>query len=77
MTRERHELEIVIDARGHVTIEVKGAKGPTCLEYVDLFAKNVGRVKQKRLTSEYYEPGPSSRIVGSDAVRTRRKTGPS
>jgi len=76
MSQERHELEIVIDAKGRVTVEVKGAKGSACLEYVDFFEKNVGRVRQKRLTPEYYEPGRSSRLADSDTVRGRRRTRP-
>ncbi|MBN1459510.1 MAG: DUF2997 domain-containing protein [Armatimonadetes bacterium] len=76
MASERHELEIMIDTKGRVTIETRGAKGPACLEYVDLFEKNVGRVRRKKLTSEYYEPGPSSRITDAENLRTRRRTGP-
>jgi len=76
MTGERHELEVIIDVQGRVTVEVKGAKGPACLEYVDLFEKNVGRVKQKTLTREYYEPGRKARIADSERTRTRRRTGP-
>jgi hypothetical protein len=72
MAGERHELEIVIDKQGRVTVEVKGAKGPACLEYEELFAKNVGRVKRKQLTQEYYEPPSQARIVESERTRARR-----
>lgn len=72
MTGERHELEIVIDKHGRVTVEVKGAKGPSCLEYEQLFAKNVGRVKRQRLTQEYYEPPSSARTSEGEQTRTRR-----
>jgi hypothetical protein len=69
---ERHELEIIIDKQGHVTVEVKGAKGPTCLEYEQLFAKNVGRVRRKQLTQEYYEPPSSARTSAEERTRARR-----
>jgi len=72
MAGERHELEIVIDKQGRVTVEVKGAKGPACLEYEELFAKNVGRVRRKHLTPEYYEPPSSARISEGERTRTRR-----
>jgi len=75
MSQERHELEVVIDAKGRVTVEVKGAKGPACLEYVEFFEKNVGQVRQKKLTPEYYEPGRSARLVDSESLRARRRTG--
>ncbi len=71
---ERHELEIVIDQQGRVTVEVKGAKGPACLEYVELFEKNVGRVRSKTRTSEYYEAPRQASLV--DAERTRTRQGP-
>ena len=74
MAQERHELQIVIDPKGEITVEVKGVKGNTCLEYVELFEKNVGRVKRKDLTSDYYAPGPEVGIVSSEKTR-RRKNG--
>ena len=77
MAQERHALEVVIAAHGRVTVEVKGAKGEACLEYVDLFEKAVGRVKSKKLTSEYYEPGRKAGIVDAERTRTRRGGGPS
>jgi len=72
---ERHELEIVIDQQGRVTVEVKGAKGPACLEYVDLFEKNVGRVKSKKLTPEYYETPRKAGLVDTERTRARRGPG--
>jgi Protein of unknown function (DUF2997) len=72
MTEERHELEVIVTPSGEVRVEVKGAKGKACLEYVELFQERVGRVKQKRLTSEYYEPERKSGIVDSERTRTRR-----
>jgi uncharacterized protein YktA (UPF0223 family) len=51
-----HELDITIDPQGRVKVHVKGAKGKKCLEYVELFKEILqGEVKEKQLTSEYYE----------------------
>jgi|GEM_PF-6317132 len=73
MPQERHELEIIIDTQGRVTVEVKGAKGPACLNYVELFEETLGRVKNKHLTAEYYEPPKSSTIVDTEKTHTRRR----
>ena len=71
MPQEKHELEIVIDKQGRIKVEVKGAKGPACLNYVELFEKAIGRVRNKRLTSEYYEPPSSAKIADSEKTRTK------
>lgn len=71
MSQERHELEIVIDQQGRVTVEVKGAKGHACLEYIELFEQTVGTVKNKRLTPEYYEPPSPAKITDTEKTRTR------
>lgn len=55
---KKQELEIVIDPKGEVSILTKGVKGKKCLNYLKQFEKEIGRVKVKRLTSEYYEPEP-------------------
>jgi hypothetical protein len=72
MTQERHELEVIITPSGEVKVEVKGAKGKACMEYVQLFEERVGRVKQKRVTSEFYEPERKTGLVESERTRTRR-----
>jgi hypothetical protein len=72
MTEERHELELIITPSGEVRVEVKGAKGKACMQYVELFEQRVGRVKQKRVTSEFYEPERKTGIVDSERTRTRR-----
>ncbi len=68
MMAAKHELEIEIGPSGKVEVHVKGAKGKKCLDYVQLFNK-VGKVADKHVTSEYYEPEPGVGIV--DATRTR------
>jgi len=65
---KKHELEIEISATGEVQVRVKGAKGKQCLNYVQLFS-TVGKVTDRQLTGEYYEPEPDVRIT--DQTRTR------
>ena len=72
MTQERHELEVIITPSGEIRVEVKGAKGKACLQYVELFEERVGRVKQQRNTQEFYEPERRTGIVDSERTRTRR-----
>ncbi len=72
MTQERHELEVTITPSGEVRVEVKGAKGKGCLQYLELFEERIGRVKQKRTTPEFYEPDAKAVITDSERTRTRR-----
>ncbi len=65
---QRHQLEIEISPSGDVQVRVKGAKGKQCLKYVELLA-SVGTVRDKQMTSEYYEPEPTVRIT--DETKTR------
>ncbi len=58
----QHEVEIVISKTGEVKVHVKGVKGKGCLAYTEWLSKIVGRVKDQKLTSEYYEPEVKSRI---------------
>lgn len=58
----RPEFEIIIGKNGKVTVEVKGVKGPRCLEYADLIKEIVGHEEDRRLTPEYYEPDMVARI---------------
>jgi len=64
----RHELEIVISPDGVIEVEVKGAKGKKCLEYLEVF-NSVGIVTDKRLTGEYY--APESEVSITNQTRTR------
>ena len=58
----QHEVEITISKTGEVKVHVKGVKGKGCLEYAEWLSKIVGKVKDQKLTSEYYEPEVKSRI---------------
>lgn len=52
----RQEVEISISASGEVKAHITGVKGKQCLKLVEALEKQVGVVKDQRLTSEYYEP---------------------
>ncbi len=52
----QHEVEIEITKGGDVKVHVKGAKGKACLEYAQWLTELVGKVKDQKLTGEYYEP---------------------
>ena len=58
----KHEVEITISKAGEVKVHIKGVKGKACLEYAEWLSKVVGKVKDRKLTSEYYEPEVKSRI---------------
>jgi hypothetical protein len=58
----QHEVEIRIGKDGKVKVHVKGAKGKACLEYAQWLTQVIGEVKERQLTSEYYEPEVQSRI---------------
>ena len=58
----RHEIEIEIRKDGQVRVHIKGAKGKSCLTYARLLQEIVGKLKDQRLTSEYYEPDEKARI---------------
>jgi hypothetical protein len=58
----KHEVEIEISKTGEVKIHVKGAKGKACMEYAKWLAQVVGKVKDQKLTSEYYEPDTKAAI---------------
>ncbi len=59
---ERPEFDIVIGRNGKVTVEVKGVKGPRCLDYADLIQEIVGYEEERKLTVEYYAPDTKVRI---------------
>lgn len=51
----RKELEITIGPDGEMQIVTHGFKGDECLEAVKPFEGEVGIVKRRTLTGEYYE----------------------
>jgi hypothetical protein len=52
---KKTEIEVEIGSNGDVKVHVKGVKGKACLDYVEIFQKILGPLKEKSLTSEYYE----------------------
>ena len=59
---KREELIVIISPQGDVKVEIKGIKGPRCLDVVKRFEQHVGLVTQRQPTSEFYEPAPPVRI---------------
>lgn len=64
----KHELEIVIAPNGDVQVHVKGAKGKQCMKYLEALS-TIGRVKEQKVTSEYYEPGPIVQLSEQTQVK--------
>ena len=58
----RPEFEIVISKTGKVTFEIKGVRGPRCLEYAEVIKEIVGREEERQLTPAYYAPDTEVRI---------------
>ena len=53
-------IEIVINAKGEVTFEMKGVKGGSCFEETKFLEKALGgdsAIVDQQKTSEYYEQG--------------------
>jgi len=59
---EQHNIEITISPDGEVMVHVKGAKGKACMEYAKWLTQVVGKVKDQKMTSEFYEPETKARI---------------
>ena len=54
----KQDIEIVINAKGEVTFEVKGVKGGSCLDETKFLEAALGgeaAVVDQQRTSEYYE----------------------
>jgi hypothetical protein len=66
----QHEVEIVISKNGEVKVHIKGVKGKGCLEYAEWLTEIVGKVKDRQLTSEYYEPDTKATIKLRQELKT-------
>lgn len=66
----QHEVEITISKTGEVKVHIKGAKGKSCLAYSEWLTELIGKVKDKQLTSEFYEPEIKARIDVEQDLRT-------
>ena len=54
----KQDIEIVINAKGEVTFQVKGVKGSSCLDETKFLEQALGgdaAVVDQQKTSEYYE----------------------
>ena len=49
------EIEIKIDENGEVKMKTRGLKGKKCIDELKSFEKSLGKIKETRKTSEYYE----------------------
>ena len=58
----QHDVDITISKTGEVKVHIRGAKGKGCLAYSKWLSQVVGKLKDKQLTSEYYEPEIKARI---------------
>ncbi|SIQ98320.1 Protein of unknown function [Alkalispirochaeta americana] len=52
---DRHELEIVIDKDGEVSIKVEGVNGSRCVQLTKDIEEELGIVVEREKTSEYYK----------------------
>ncbi|MFH1768431.1 MAG: DUF2997 domain-containing protein [Candidatus Omnitrophota bacterium] len=59
---QREELQIHILPNGEVKVDIKNVKGKGCVKYIRLFEEILGKVKEKELKPEYYEPEPKTKI---------------
>lgn len=51
----KEEFEITIGPNGEIQIEVKGAKGKSCVELTAFLEQALGEVKSRDLKPEYYQ----------------------
>lgn len=49
------EIELYISEEGEIKVHIKGIKGAGCLKVLDALNNHIGSVKDKELTSEYYQ----------------------
>ena len=52
----RKELEITISPTGEVSVQVKYVPGQACVEETKFLEDALGTVKDRQLTSDYYQP---------------------
>jgi len=53
------EVEIYISPQGELKVHIKGVHGPDCVKKAQALAKGAGKLKCKKLTSEYYQKAES------------------
>ena len=66
----KQDIEIVINAKGEVTFQVKGVKGGSCLDETKFLEAALGgdaAVVDQQKTSEYYEQSEGYASVSTSA----------
>ena len=59
----KQDIEIVINAKGEVTFQVKGVKGGSCLAETKFLEQALGgEILVREPTSEYYEQGDEAGV---------------
>ena len=56
----KKEIEFSIDKDGNISFEVKGIKGPDCLEETKDIEEALGKVTDREKTSEFYQEDVST-----------------
>ena len=64
----KREISIDITPDGEVTFRIKGAKGKKCLELTKAIEEELGHVKERTFTSEYYE----AEVVQDETVKVEK-----
>lgn len=67
----KHEIELFISDDGELKVHIKGMKGPGCLRVLDSLAKDLGKVEDKQLTSEYYE-SPTTKDTSATNIKKNK-----
>jgi len=49
------EIVVTIDEEGEVTIKVNGVKGHSCTKMTEFIEKELGKVKERKKTKEYFQ----------------------
>jgi len=68
-----HELEIEIGKDGKVRVKTAGVKGKSCLAYIRLVERIVGRQTNQELTAEFYEPDSKVQIDAAPPLKQRHR----
>jgi hypothetical protein len=72
MAQPPKEFEISIEPNGQVKVHTKGAKGPACHDWADVFAQLLGREVSRTLTGEFYESNQEQARGNVDAKNRLR-----
>lgn len=51
----KQEVELFISEEGELKVHIKGIKGAGCFKVLEQISKEIGILKEKETSSEYYE----------------------